>query len=352
MTVRSVLSPASAAEQSLPLNTREAEFREGSNPRTDGVTTMSKLHSISRRNLLGTAAAGAAVLPATLFSPRRGWANVQRVHQSSDTEIWAFSDGHFFLPTSYLVTKEATAEGRALLGGESERVQMPLNIAVISQGSDIILVDAGYGASVMETAGKLAAALEGAGLSAASITKVVVTHAHPDHLWGVSGDGGVTFPNAIYFVSRVEWNYWMQPDVASSLPAVLRASQQASDRIVLGAQKHLARIKDRLTLVEPEQEIAPRVRVVGTPGHTPGHISVDAAGLFITGDAFTHPLISFGHPAWRVPVDHDQDQGVVTRRRLLDQLATNRARIMCPHLQFPGSGLVERNDGAYRFVAI
>jgi glyoxylase-like metal-dependent hydrolase (beta-lactamase superfamily II) len=314
---------------------------------------MSKLQPISRRNFLAAGTAGAAVVPATLFSPRRGWADVQAVHRSSDVEVWTLSDGHFLLPASFLVAKEATAaERKAVLAEESERLRMPLNVTLIRTGSDLILIDAGYGRGVTDTAGKLVAVLESMGLTSASITKVLVTHAHPDHLWGVSGDAGVTFANAAYLVSSAEWHHWTNPDVAISLPAVLRASQQASDRVVLGAQKHLARIKDKLRLVEPEHEIAAGVRVVGTPGHTPGHISVDVAGLFITGDALTHPRISFEHPSWRVPVDHDQDQGVTTRQRLLDRLATDQRRIMCAHLPFPGMGLVERKDGAYRFVAI
>ena len=287
------------------------------------------------------------------ISIRNGWATAQAVQRSSEVEIWAFSDGHFFLPTGFLLPKEAAASERnALFGGESEPLQMPLNIALIRKGSDLILIDSGYGMGVTETAGKLVATLESAGLTTASITKVVVTHAHPDHLWGVSREGGVTFPSAAYFISRAEWDYWMKPDVANSLPSVLRSSQQASDRIVLGAQRRLAQIRDKVTLIDPEQEIATGVRVVETPGHTPGHISVEVGGLFITGDALTHPLISFQHPAWRVPVDHDPDQGVATRQRLLDRLATDKARIMCPHLQFPGLGFVERKDGAYRFVAL
>jgi glyoxylase-like metal-dependent hydrolase (beta-lactamase superfamily II) len=131
----------------------------------------------------------------------------------------------------------------------------------------------------------------------------------------------------------------------------LRASQQASDRIVLGAQKHLARIKEKVTMVKPEQEIMPGVRVVGTPGHTPGHISIEVASVFITADALTHPLISFQHPGWPVPVDHEPDRAIATRQKLLDRFATDKTQVIGAHLPFPGTGFVERKDGAYRFVA-
>jgi hypothetical protein len=52
-----------------------------------------------------------------------------------------------------------------------------------------------------------------------------------------------------------------------------------------------------------------------------------------------------------VPVDHEPDRGISTRLRLLDRLATEKRRLVGAHLPFPGTGFVERKDGAYRFVA-
>ena len=70
----------------------------------------------------------------------------------------------------------------------------------------------------------------------------------------------------------------------------------------------------------------------------------------ISGDALTNAIISFQHPTWKVPVDHDPDVGISTRVRLLDRLATEKLRLVSAHLPFPGTGFVERKDGAYRFV--
>ena len=315
---------------------------------------MSAFGSLSRRDLLNLAAAGATTaLPAAILSTRSGWANVAEVTRSGDLEIVVVSDGHFFLPTGFLLTNEAppTEAASLLAAAQGQRFQLPLNIALIRKGAEILLVDAGYGPGAVDTAGKLASTLEQAGIPLASITKVVVTHAHPDHLWGVSDDGGLTFPNATFYVGSAEWDYWMGQDVAKTLPDVLKASQQASDRIVLGAQKRLTRVKDRTVMIKPGQDVMSGVRVVSTPGHTPGHLSVEAAGRLITGDALTHPLISFQHAGWRVPVDHEPDRAIVTRQRLLDRLATDRMQIIGTHLPFPGMGFVERKDGGYRFVA-
>jgi hypothetical protein len=45
------------------------------------------------------------------------------------------------------------------------------------------------------------------------------------------------------------------------------------------------------------------------------------------------------------------DQAVATRRKLLDRLATDHSKLIGFHLPYPGVGIVERKDGAYRFVA-
>ena len=49
-------------------------------------------------------------------------------------------------------------------------------------------------------------------------------------------------------------------------------------------------------------------------------------------------------------MDHEADLGIATRLRLLDRLATDKVRLLGAHLPFPGTGFVERKDGAYRFV--
>ena len=72
----------------------------------------------------------------------------------------------------------------------------------------------------MPTAGKLAEYLEAAGIDPKAVTKVVFTHAHPDHLWGTLDDfdGEPMFANASYAISAAEWSFWMAQDVALRLP--------------------------------------------------------------------------------------------------------------------------------------
>jgi glyoxylase-like metal-dependent hydrolase (beta-lactamase superfamily II) len=309
---------------------------------------------LSRRRILGSMAAGAAAVSAgSLFPLQRGWASAPTVFKHGDFEANVVSDGHFVLPTPLLVTPDAPApERQAALqaAGQSEdQFRLVNNVVVIRRQSELILVDAGAGPRHQPTSGKLAENLQAAGIQPADVTTVVLTHGHPDHVWGILDAGdNLVYPNARYVVSAREWDLWSAPDVLQRLPAAL-----PRERIVSGAQSRFARIRDEVRMVRDGDEITSGMRVIETSGHTQGHISLELAGgdgLVISGDALTHAVISFQYPSWRVPVDHDADRGIATRLRLLDQLATDKQRLVGAHFPFPGTGFVERKDGAYRFV--
>jgi glyoxylase-like metal-dependent hydrolase (beta-lactamase superfamily II) len=316
--------------------------------------SQSRARRLSRRRIvIGLAAGAAAVGAGTSLPLGRGSASARTVHKYADFEAIVVSDGHFVLPTGFLVAPDSpAAEREAALkaaGQTGDQFQLVNNVVVIRRQSGLILVDAGSGPRHQPTAGKLAENLKAAGIQPADVTTVVLTHGHPDHLWGVldAGDNPI-YPRASYVISAREWDLWTDPNVLQKLPAVL-----PKERIVSGAQSHFARIGDKMRMVRGGDEIVSGIRVLDTPGHTQGHISLELAGgdgLVIGGDALTNAIISFQYPAWKVPVDHEPDRGISTRLRLLDQLTTDKRRLVGAHLPFPGTGFVERKDRAYRFV--
>ena len=89
-----------------------------------------------------------------------------------------------------------------------------------------------------------------------------------------------------------------------------------------------------------------------TPGHTPGHLAfLFDGGWCLTGDVAFHDPLSYAYPDDRSSYDADPDQGVTTRRRMLDRLASERLNVVGYHHPWPGLGQVERAGGVYRFVA-
>ena len=303
----------------------------------------------SRRSLLGaalTVAGTASWAPLAQATPAHTF-------KYGAFEITVLSDGNLVLPTPFLAVGTDRKQLDAALadaGQSGDRVEPPCNVTLVRTASEVILIDTGAGPHYMPTAGKLLANLEAAGIARDAVTKVVFTHAHPDHIWGTLDefDDAPNFPNATYVIAENEWNFWMGPDVAAKMPVHRQF-------FIPGAKRNLSQIKDRLETIKPGTDIVSGVRTINTAGHTPGHIAIEVASgndaMLVVGDAIAHPTIAFAHPDWKPDADHDADRAVATRTSLLDRLAADRSRIIGYHLPFPGIGKVERKGTAYAYVS-
>ena len=112
--------------------------------------------------------------------------------------------------------------------------------------------------------------------------------------------------------------------------------------------------QDRVTFINPGNEVIPGVEAVDTAGHTPGHLSFliheDSGPVFVAGDAISNSILSFAHPEWPTASDQDPELGVKTRLALLDRLANEKTQIIGYHFTQPARGIVERKDNAYRLI--
>jgi glyoxylase-like metal-dependent hydrolase (beta-lactamase superfamily II) len=302
------------------------------------------MSTLNRRTLLAASAASFVMraLPSLAAAPY--------LFRHGVFDVTVVSDGHLVLPTSFLAPDAQPTERQAILkasGQTGEQYNSPTNVTLISTNNDLILIDMGSGDRFMPTAGKLWENLKAAGIDKAKITKIVFTHGHPDHLWGTVDElDELVMPAATFYVAAAEWNFWTGENATRGLPA---------DRagFVTGARRNYAAIKDKVKMIKAGDEIVSGLRIIDTPGHTQGHVSIELAGgdgLVVGGDVLTHPLISFQHPEWKPIADHVPEQAVATRRKLLDRLATDRSKLIGFHLPYPGIGAVERKDNAYRFL--
>jgi glyoxylase-like metal-dependent hydrolase (beta-lactamase superfamily II) len=120
------------------------------------------------------------------------------------------------------------------------------------------------------------------------------------------------------------------------------------------ARRDLTFLRDAgvLELVEGDEEIADGVRLLPTPGHTPGHISVIVSSgddtAVVCGDVVLSEW-SFTHPEWVGP-EVEPDLVPRTRRALLDLLIERDGVLFGFHLEAPGR--VRRSGGAYAFEPI
>ena len=314
------------------------------------INTEELLHLLNRRRFL----AGSAAMAAAPLMPWKALAQpaAPYVFKQGDAEITVVSDGELALPLKVMAvdaSPEQLAEIAKRMGWPADAAKPHANVPVIKIASDVIVVDNGSGKKFQPTAGKLAENLSAAGINPASVTKVVFSHAHPDHIWGTSKeDGTLLFPNAAYYVGETEWNFWTDPGLLAKMPAEM-------GDFVKGAQRDLTAVKDKVTMVKGGQEVAPGLTVLDTPGHTPGHISLELAGgegLIMPIDAMVNPIVSFEHPEWKFGFDADHDQAVKNRKALADRAAADKLKMLGFHWPYPGVGFAEKNEMAYRFVAV
>ena len=305
---------------------------------------------ISRRGVLRAGAGSLAAFAASGISfPARAVGRLT----VGDAELTTVRDGTLTLPMSFAFPDAPKEELERLLsehGMATDALTPDCNVTFLRTAGRLVAFDAGAGPNFMPTAGKLLDHVAEAGVDPADVTDVVFTHAHPDHIWGVTDDfDELVFPNANYLIGQAEWDFWSSPDAMS---------QVSEDRqsFVVGAQNRFAVIEERIAFVKPGDEVIPGVEAVDTTGHTPGHLSFlvhgDGEGVLIAGDALTNVAVSFAHPDWPSGSDQDLDLGIKTRLALLDRLASERLRIIGYHLPHPAVGITEREGSAYRFVSI
>ncbi|WP_136440067.1 MBL fold metallo-hydrolase [Pacificoceanicola onchidii] len=309
----------------------------------------------TRREILSMAAAAPALtLPVATRAELSPPATGNAAHFSftlGDAKLTVVSDGRLDIPIAGTGTNADPDEVKALL--ESYFLSTTSNYAhtnhlVIELGDAKVLVDIGSGTRFMPTAGALLGNLETAGIDPADITHVVITHAHPDHIWGIRDDfDEAILPDAAYFLGQAEHDFWMQDGLAAAMPPELQ-------QFTVGAVNSIETEGADWTLLSNEQEVVPGVRVIDTPGHTPGHMAVvvESQGhqLIALGDCMNHAYLNFVRPEWYNSTDMDGDQTVATRKRLLDMAATDRMAVLGYHFPFPGVGHVRKSGDGYQFV--
>jgi glyoxylase-like metal-dependent hydrolase (beta-lactamase superfamily II) len=266
-------------------------------------------------------------------------------------EITVLSDGAIELPLAVVSPDASPEDLRMLLGLAADANTSPAEISpvLVASGADVILFDTGTGGMMgPNSGGQLLDSVKSAGMAPDAVTKVIFTHAHPDHIWGtVTADGTHVFPNASYHLAETELNFWSAADLASKMPA------EMTDMINT-TQKTLTAMKEKTSTFKPGAEVLPGILAIDTAGHTPGHVSFELAGgdgLILTGDAITVPAVFFAHPEWKFGFDADGDLAGKNRRMLLDMAAAGKKQMLGYHWTFPGLGRAEAKDGAFTYVA-
>ena len=184
--------------------------------------------------------------------------------------------------------------------------------------------------------------LAAAGFPPESITHVVCTHLHVDHVgWNtrlVDGEWVPTFPKAEYLFCRAEYDHWESTDD-------LFGDGVFDDSVAPIVAAGL------VEMIDPDHQICDEVSFQSTPGHTPGHISVvvtsNGKRAIITGD-MAHTPLQLADPDLSSMFDTDQDEARATRHEVFPDWANGETLVIGTHFGAPTGGIMVRDGQGYK----
>jgi len=274
-----------------------------------------------------------------------------------EIDVLIISDGVLPIPSKTLAPNVEPAVRTTWLEEEflsPDMTDWPLNEVLVRSGGQTILVDAGLGADPdlnLPQAGRLIQRLDAAGVELTSVTDLILTHMHMDHIGGLLVDGvkDRLRPDLRIHVAAAELQFWESPDFSrvvmpNGFPDALRRA----------AKQFVSDYRSNLRPFEEEREVAPGVIVRRTGGHTPGHsivrLSSRGERLTFAGDAVFQ--VGFDHPEWHNGFEHDPEEAARVRLSLLRELAETREPLVATHLPFPSICHVAIEGDAFRCVPV
>jgi glyoxylase-like metal-dependent hydrolase (beta-lactamase superfamily II) len=278
------------------------------------------------------------------------------IHRIIEQET-TFAPALEFLPT---LTPEVLAENRAWMQAAkaldaNDVLVLCFQSYVVKTPHHTILIDSCIGNDKprpqrpkwnMKTDDTYMRALAAAGISVGDIDYVMCTHLHVDHVgWNTRLENGrwvPTFPKAKYVFGKTEFDYWVETHAKTPVPAI-------GDSVmpIVEAKRH--------EVVGDEHAIGDHVRILPTPGHTPGHSAFRLGrgkdDAVFSGDLVHSPLQAL-YPEMSMKFDVDQAAAAKTRRSFFERYCDTDTLCCTAHFPSPSVGRIKRKGNGFSCEAV
>ena len=235
-----------------------------------------------------------------------------------DRTLYGVSDGFLIMTEGFLGTPGHPTAGYEAMAKQYEPPRMPLGCFFLP-GEQNVLIDTGMGPVDVGgkgtlVGGNLLTALARMGVRPDDIDVLVLTHLHGDHSGtiGQLDSGEPVFGNARTFIGAGDWEYFVEGDEATQ-PLAAHTGEALRQLEASG----------RVTLLDGDTDIAPGVKRLAAPGHTPGHsfyvVHDHGERVIVVGDAFYCPQ-QLTEVEWGALSDVDPPLARQTRERLQQDL--------------------------------